>query len=359
MGFNRILNQEAVKDILKRAVSSQRLAHAYLFVGPEGVGKDAMAIEFAKLVNCLNASSEPCDQCVNCRQIQALTYPGVKLVFATPAKISDGEWLKIVQRKANDPYQPLTYSSTSSILIDRIRELRKEAGVRTFEGKYRIAIISEAERMTQEAANALLKLLEEPPEGYILILTSARPNQLLPTIISRCQLVKFSPIPESEIIRGLIERGVESTQARVIARLAMGNFRKAIYLTQEDYQEYRKLALELIFTGIRNDPLAKLDFIETLTRSKDRGKLKEILQISLLWLRDAYFILQNQIEQSELTQYLYNYDRCDEVQKLAQLCEKINLEKTISAVEKSIDLVEKNVYINLVLITLVNQFSQN
>ena len=361
MGFDRILDQAAVKDVLRRSAIRQRLAHAYLFTGPEGVGKDAMAIELAKLVNCTNdsSSSEPCEQCSDCRQIQTLTHPDVSLVFAAPAKIKEDEWIKLVQQKANDPYQPLTYSPTSSILIERIRELRKEAGFRAYKGKYRVIIISEAERMTQEAANALLRLLEEPPERYILILTSARPNQLLPTIISRCQLIKFSPIPETEIVRGLVERGIESSQAQVIARLAMGNFRKAVQLTQEDYQEYRKLALELIVIGIGDDPLAKLDFVKKLTIGRDRGKVKEILQIALLWLRDAYFVGQDQIGQSDLRKHLYNYDRWDEVQKLAQLCQRVNLEKTITATEKSIDLVEKNVYINLVLITLLNQFSQN
>lgn len=356
--FSKIIGQEKIKTLLEKAIKDKRIPNAYLFYGPEGTGKDAMAVEFGKAINCSSEEKIPCEECKNCRLIGQLVHPDFKFVFAAPAKIKEEDIIKHLKEQANNHYARSAYSETAGILIDQIRELKKISAMTLYMGKHRIFIISEADRLNAEAGNSLLKLLEEPPDHLILILTTVRLDKLLPTIISRCQVIKFSPLSEKSIAAKLGETGIEVERAKVTARLAMGNYRKALTLQEDDYQLIRDQAWKLLLSAQVDDDIKKLDLITEISVGKDRGQIKEFFLLSLLWLRDLLvFYAQNKDSPNKKT--LFNGDKLEKLEQLSKLYNDINLEKTITETENFIDLIDKNVYINLILINYVNCLFNN
>ena len=347
--FSGVIGQDKVKFLLERAIINERVNKAYLFYGPQGAGKDAMAIEFGKALNCTSNDFIPCQTCNNCRLFDQLTHPDLKFLFAAPSKLKEADYIDHVKKKAENYYFRSAYSEMAGILIDQIRELKKIATMKLYKGKSRIFIISEADRMTIEASNSLLKLLEEPPEYLILILTTSRLDKLLPTITSRCQVVKFSPLSEESIQKNLLKNNIELQQANVISRLSMGNFQKAQQLLGDDHQFLREQSWILLMCSQSKDELKKLDIIDEIAVGKDRGQIKELFLSTLLWLRDVQ-VLQIQKANGSGDNILYNEDQIEKLEQLNKAFNGINLEKTITETENSIDLVEKNVYINLILI---------
>ncbi len=358
MSFDRIIGQKNVKEMIRKILNTGRLSKSYIFYGPEGVGKDAMAIEFAKAINCLSKTTVPCDVCSNCRQFGALTHPDFRLIYPTSSKEQEKDFSQKLKLKAKDPYFPLAKNSMAKILIDNTRELKQFVSLKIYSANYRVILISEADRMTEQAANSILKLLEEPPEKTVLILTTSRLNQLLPTIISRCQIIKFSPLSANDIRAKLVRRGIDDAQAEVVSRLAQGNFRKAMILLQEDYQALRDLALQSLVVAASSDDVERFSFVEKLASGRNKSLIKDFFLLALLWLRDVLIFQQLRFNNPNWGTVLTNFDRMDDIQKLAILLEDQNLETAISGVEKLIDLIDKNIYINLILIDFMLLFKK-
>ncbi len=355
--FDRVLGQPYAKEILAAIIQNQRLSKAYIFSGPEGVGKDALAIEFAKAINCLQPEGEvPCQTCANCRQFGALSHPDFRVVYPASAKDLEKEGTQRLQKKAKDPYFPLAKDAVAKILIDNMRDVKQFVSLKIHSARHRVILISEADRMNEAASNSILKLLEEPPPQTILILTTSRINQLLPTIVSRCQVVSFGPLQAQDIEEELKRRGVKEDQARVVSRLAEGSFRKAMVLLQEDYNSLRNLAYRALQLAAGNEVVEQLDFVETLSSGRNRSLVKDFLSLALLFLRDVYFLHQLQFENPNWEAVLTNFDRREELEKLAMLLEDKNVAEAITKTEKLIDLVDKNIYINLILIDFMNLF---
>ncbi len=358
MSFDRIIGQTTVKEMLRKILTMGRLSKSYIFHGPEGVGKDAMAIEFAKAINCLDEKTVPCDVCSNCRQFGALTHPDFRLIYPTSSKEQEKDFSQKLRLKAKDPYFPLTKNTLAKILIDNTRQLKQFVSLKIYNAKYRIILISEADRMTEQAANSILKLLEEPPEKTVFILTTSRLNQLLPTIVSRCQLIKFAPLSAGDIQAELVKRGIENARAAVVSRLAQGNFRKAMILLQEDYQSLRDLALQAIIVAASSDDAERFSFVEKLASGKNKSMVKDFFALTILWLRDVFIFHQLRFENPDWGTILTNFDRLEDVQKLSILLADRDLEEAISGLEKLIDLIDKNIYINLILINFMLLFKK-
>jgi len=356
--FNKVIGQEKVKLLLERAIINERINKAYLFYGPQGTGKDAMAIELGKALNCTSNEIVPCQTCNNCRLIGQLTHPDLKFLFAAPAKLKEGDYINHIQKKADNCYLSSAYSEMAGILIDQIRQLKKNATMKLYKGKSRIFIISEADRMTIEASNSLLKLLEEPPEHLILILTTSRLDKLLLTIISRCQVIKFAPLSEESIKMNLIENKIEPNHASVVSRLSMGNLQKAQQLLEENHQQLREQAWILLISSQSKDDLKKLDIIDEIAAGKDRGQIKELFLSALLWLRDVQ-VLQTPKKNGSRGNIFYNEDQIEKLEQLNIAFDGTNLEKAITETENSIDLVGKNVYITLIFINYVSSLFDN
>ncbi|MBT8489611.1 MAG: DNA polymerase III subunit delta', partial [Deltaproteobacteria bacterium] len=171
MSFTTIYGQEKQIELLKRSIETERIAHAYLFYGMQGIGKKTSAIAFAKALNCKKEQSDSCNSCSACIKITRGVHPDVITI--------EPEGLVIK--------------------IKNIREVQNQIKFRPFEGKKRVFIIVDAEKMNSPSANALLKTLEEPNPSNILILLTSRPYQLPETIISRCQKIRFDPIRKDAI----------------------------------------------------------------------------------------------------------------------------------------------------------------
>ena len=178
MAFNQIFGQEKPKQIIKKAVQGNNLAHTYLFYGQESIGKKKVAIELAKSLNCISSiKGDPCDKCISCQKIESRIHPD--FFFVEPLK--------------NTPA-----AREAVIKIEAIRELQRKLAYHPYEGKVKVAVIDDADLMNASAANSFLKTLEEPPSSTILIIISSNPFKLLPTIISRCQTIQFQPLnPEN------------------------------------------------------------------------------------------------------------------------------------------------------------------
>ena len=203
MAWADILGQDVAARLLQTHLASGRVANAYLLVGPDGVGKRRLAREMAKALNCVSTDSRPCDQCRSCGQIERGTHPDVHLLVPGGA--------------------------SSQVKIDHVRTLLSRIALRPFSGTYQVAILDGAEHLTEEAANSLLKALEEPPACTRFLLLTAQVADCLPTVISRCQLIRCHPLPPEVVQRLLIEQqACELRMAPVIAARAGGSVSRAL-----------------------------------------------------------------------------------------------------------------------------------
>ncbi|MFQ6113244.1 MAG: DNA polymerase III subunit delta' [bacterium] len=356
MPFERIIGQHRIKQFFQKALESGRLSHAYLFVGDRGVGKEAMALELAKALFCSSKASKPCQECSDCLRVGKLSHPDVQVIFPSPAKVKEDDQNRISKSIATNPYLREEIWANPSISIERIREVRRVSSYKSLEGKGRVIIIIDAERMTQEASNALLKILEEPPQKMYLLLISSRPNLLLPTITSRCQVIKFDLLTIEEIEEALTERDcIQPDQARLSARLAAGSYRRALELLDEHLQELRDLSLEFFRKSIRNT-FEQIIFVEDFLCSiqRDPKKIKDILALLIVWFRDAMVFLEAHEEKAER---LVNYDQVATLEKFAARFPDADLYGAVQQIEKALALMDRNVQINLILIVLLKKLN--
>jgi len=210
MAFKDVAGNVRIKRILKLALERGRVPNSLIFCGPEGVGKKDMALTLAKALNCLNPASDACDACDSCAAVDKGTHPDVMIIAAEKQEIK----------------------------IEQIRLLKDLATLRPMTGRKRVFIVEDAETMSDAAAGALLKVLEEPPPHAHIVLVTASPFLLFPTIRSRCQTLAFAAVAREEIEEILLERDFDREQARILALLVDGNLERALEL---DWGEVREL----------------------------------------------------------------------------------------------------------------------
>ncbi|MGA9116719.1 MAG: DNA polymerase III subunit delta' [Bacteroidota bacterium] len=356
----RVLGQERVKALLGSALRSGRLAHSYLFHGPEGVGKDAMALELGRVLHCAGGTMEACGECPSCIALDTMQHPDILLVTALPVGRNEESWdpplekltppdLAAVQeeyrRKGANPYHRVAVPRATVIKINSIREIRRQASLSTLDGKRRVVIISHAEEMGAEAENTLLKTLEEPFARTMLILTTAHRDALLPTIISRCQTVRFDPIPDLVIARALGERTpLNPAEALLLARLSGGSFARALELTEEDVARLRNEVAPFVRAVLWTDIPGLVRLIEGLSGGRDRRKVARFLEFLLAWFRDALVLSHGGA--------ILSGDQEEDLKKFVENFGGADLAGIIPEVERAIFLLERNVYIKLVLLHL-------
>ncbi|MBI4549249.1 MAG: DNA polymerase III subunit delta' [Ignavibacteriae bacterium] len=361
MSWSSIVGQDQVKRILRASIERGRVAHAYLFTGPEGVGKDAMAIELAKVLNCERGRSEACDTCSSCQKIHILQHPNVPLVFALPVgknekygdppleKLGDEEIAFIQEQlrlKAENTYHEIIISKAKNIKINSIREIRRESVLTSYSKGKKVFIIIEAEKMSDDAANALLKTLEEPHEDTVLILTTSYPDRLLPTIVSRCQYIQFSYLREDELCHALQERdNLPVNQAQDIARLANGNYARALQWIYSSLQVHRNEAVEFLRTVLHRSRAELLREIERIVAEYEKQELEQFLSLLQGWIRDAMIVQEGKSD-------TVNVDETNAIRKFVAHYSHLDYSQAIAVVDRAISLLSKNVYIPLVLLNL-------
>ena len=252
-----------------------------------------------------------------------------------------------LRSKAENPYHRIAVPKANFIKINSVRNLRREASLSSFEGGKRVFIISNAEEMNPEASNSLLKTLEEPSSDSVFILTTAKKEQLLPTILSRCQLVQFDPLSEEELQEALISRnGVDAVQAALVARLANGSYTDAQEMLSIDLVEQRQQAVHFLrlVLGSQKIPLA-LE-VERIAGLGDRDAVERWMKLLGVWLRDA-MVLREQGEAG-----LLNRDHLNDLNSFNQKFPEAHLVQALETVEGSIALVGKNGYLPLIVTSL-------
>ncbi len=367
MSWDAIVGQKRAKSTVRSALRVGRIPHAWLFTGLEGVGKDAVAIEVARVLRCENPQEEgtaACDACRGCITAGALRNPNVRFVFALPTgkgedsrgdspliKLGDAELSTVQEQtaiKGNDPYHNVTIPKAQQIKISSIREIRRDAIFAASEPGWRIVIISEADLMGEEAANAFLKTLEEPSPQTLLILTSSHRERLLPTILSRCQEIRFDQLNEDEIADALRARnGLDKTTAALTAKLAGGSFSRGLELASGDLNQTRHDVVTFLRAALRRSPLALHGEVERLTSKVDRSRAERTLVLLAQWLRD---VLTMRLTGSD--RFVVNADQIPDIQSFNTKFADASLERMITLVEQSIRQVRYNAQIPLVFTVL-------
>ncbi|MDU2063852.1 MAG: DNA polymerase III subunit delta' [Sporomusaceae bacterium] len=246
MDWNSIIGHEREIAVLRKVLRQQAVAHALLFDGPVGIGKARIAAVLAKTLLCESDQDEPCGHCLSCRAFAAENHP---------------DFIQVIP-------------AGSSIKIDQIRQLQQEAALSPRFGQRRVFLIDEAEKMTQQAQNSLLKILEEPPGSITFILVAQDLSLLLETIFSRCQRFHFSVISKSLLEAALCQEGWSRSEAQLAARLSQGSVRRARELLSQEGRELRRVAadwLKQLFTLPQSKLLAHgealAEALTPLTRS--------------------------------------------------------------------------------------------
>lgn len=350
MGLDKIIGQKRVKEILSRAFRNQRLTHAFLFHGPEGVGKEAAALELAKMILCTHPDAAPCGDCSQCHKVAGLNHSDVMYIFPAMKSTKTEEEREVLDSVVADPYFRYRPWAAPTISIDKIRELRRVSAIKSFEGRGRVIIIAEAEKMTTEASNAVLKILEEPSNKMTLILTALNKESLLPTIISRCQEIKFSYLSDTEIEQALLLRSqVPAGQASFLARIAFGSYRRALEWLHEDVMAKREKVVELLRDALVKDDLALLNLTDQLIEAKDKNYVKNMLSLTLIWLRDVMMLHHLQQQSPE---FLINSDQKETLIRFLKAFRAIDFEPVIIEIETAIENIDRNIQLNLVLLAL-------
>jgi DNA polymerase-3 subunit delta' len=258
--FRDILGQERVISHLKTAMAKGRLSHAYLFLGPEGVGKASVARALAAALNCAQprADGDACGECPSCRRLAAGTNPDFLVIGPT---------------------------ESLQIRIGQIRDFRRVTTYPPFGGGWRVALIKPAEALNEEAANALLKTLEEPPDRHVLVLTALGEADLLPTVVSRCHKLAFAPLPAPLVARELMKRrGLTPARAALLAALSGGSLGRALNLDPEELLAQRRQVLADLARLAEGSAAGVLDWAQRL--AKNRAELDSFLLMAQLWYRD-------------------------------------------------------------------------
>ena len=242
MAFDSVIGHSRLRELLSRAVTHRRLPPALLFSGPAGVGKRTLALAAGRALLCDRDAGDACEACPPCRRAGRGLHPDALLVEP------DG----------------------ASIKIEQVREAVREIAGRPFEGRARVLVFDEAHLLTEQAQNALLKSLEEPPATSHVFLVTASPQALLPTIRSRCQMLRFSPLPQSRLETHLRDRcGLSADEARLRAALSGGSLGVALAFESEAWRDLRVELLEILEKLDRAGALGRMDAAERLAEMDD------------------------------------------------------------------------------------------
>ncbi len=259
--FQNITGLKYVKSYLQKAIELDRISHAYIFSADQGCGKRTMAMAFAKALQCERQELDACGECTSCRQAESNNHPDIIWV---------------------------THEKPNTISIDEIREqVNRTVPVKPYRGKYKIYIIPDAQMMTLQAQNAILKTIEEPPEYVVILLLTSNETQLLPTIHSRCVMLRFRPI-KTELVKNYLMEHFEipDYKADICAAFGQGNIGKAIRLaTDEKFEAMKDEALALVKSckDMRIPDL--IDSMKQLTEYKIN--IDDYLDFVMVWYRDV------------------------------------------------------------------------
>jgi DNA polymerase-3 subunit delta' len=307
-----LLGHEWAVDMLRQHVARDTARHAYLFAGPPGVGRRTLALRFAQALNCAQTIEPgiPCGKCRDCKQIEAMQHPDLTIIQAD----SEGGTLK----------------------VDQVREARRSLTLKPYQSKYRVAIFLRFQEANDNAANALLKVLEEAPSYAVLILTADNPEAVLPTILSRCEVLRLRPVPVEIVGSFLKEKGADEESARLISHISGGRPGYALRLMQDSSAlEFRAEKLADLQTLLPASRVEKFSYAEKL--SKDKELMRRVLTIWISFWRDVL------LRVGGASTPVANADQAQEIEFLAGLVSLSDVRRVVADLEKALERLDANV----------------
>ena len=319
-----VLGHDWAVEMLQQHVANANLRHAYLATGPAGVGRRLLAIRLAQSLNCPNplAPGVPCRVCRTCKQFEAGQHADLLVIKKLPDK--------------------------KEINVEQIREVSKFLSLKPYMAAYKIVMIINFENSTANAQNALLKTLEEAPGFAILLLTAESAEQMLPTIVSRCEILRLRPPRLDEVADFLVSRGVEREQADLCAHLAGGRPGYALNLSTDDHSlKFRADKLNDLKSLLAERLHERIHYTEKL--AKDKDSFRQTLFIWLSFWRDVL------LKSSGAAVALTNIDRIEDIETLSYSIDLPSARLITTALEKAIDRLDNNVNARLLAeVTLID-----
>lgn len=259
---------------LQSALAGDSLHHAYLFAGPDGVGKELAAIGLAQALACEKKPLVGCGECSACRRIAKRNHPDVTWLMSEDEQVSRG----LAGRSDFD------HTPSREIRVEQIRQLQERLSFRALEAPRKVVIVASAQVMNPQAQNAFLKTLEEPPSATVLVLLASAPDKLLPTIRSRCSRVQFGPLPIEQVAAMLTAQGkLSEAQAQLVAIMAGGSLSRALELDAKALEQ-RKQVIERFEALVREDSRPWLQFADDYGDSRETAE--DCLRVLGVWLHD-------------------------------------------------------------------------
>ena len=307
-----LIGHEWAVDMLKKHVVNGTTRHAYLFCGPPGLGRRTLALRFAQALNCTTPSEAgiPCGTCRDCKGIQAMQHADLSVIQAE----SEGGTMK----------------------VDQIRDMRKTMILKPYMSRFRVAIFLRFHEANDNAANALLKTLEEAPSYAVLILTADTPEQLLPTIVSRCEVLRLRSSSINDVKKDLESRSVDGERARLVAHISGGRPGYARRLTEEDsLLDAREERLNEMLTLLSATRVEKFSYADKLARDKD--SMRQAITFWLSYWRDVM------LRTAQAETALVNVDRNMEIEDLAGKMDLSSSRKVVINLEDTLEKIDRNV----------------
>ncbi|MBT9774998.1 DNA polymerase III subunit delta' [Clostridium sp. MCC353] len=327
-GFGDILGHDMIKEHFKKAIEAHKVSHAYILTGEAGMGRKSLANAFAMTLLCEKGKIEPCMECHACKQVMTGNHPDLVYV---------------------------THEKPNSIGVDDIREqINDTIMIRPYSSYYKIYIVDNAEKMTVQAQNALLKTMEEPPSYAVILLLTTNQESFLPTILSRCVQLKLKPLQDYVVKQYLMESvGIPEAEADVYAAFARGNLGKAIHLAEsEDFRVMYDNVLYLLKNIKKMDISELLDYIKRL--KEDNQDIYECLDLMQLWYRDV--LMFKTTKDINLLIFKNEYGTINE---MSQKSSYEGMDRIIKAVDKARIRLDANVNMELAMELMLLTMKEN
>lgn len=361
MLFSQIIGHEDIKERLIQGVAKNRIAHAQLFVGPEGCGKLAMAIAYAQYINCTDKKgNDSCGECPSCKKYKSLSHPDLHFIFPTTTNKtikkdpeSDlflNEWRDYLlscnaYASLPDWYDHIEIENKQgAINVRDASTIMRKLNLKAFEAEYKVTIIWMAEKLNVQAANKLLKLLEEPPEKTLFILVAENPKELLQTVLSRTVPLEIPKIDSESMRRAIVrELQCDDSQANHIAKISDGNWIVATHYNEENayfqcFQKWMRYCFKFSAPEI-------IDFIANEIKPLGREKQKEFYMFGLHIFHNALLLNNHAVEGLNLLE-----DERAFLNNFAPFVSNNNIELISRLFEESINQIERNANISLVML---------
>ena len=328
VGFQSIIGQEQIKEHLQNAISTGKVSHAYILNGEKSSGKEFIAKVFAMTLQCEKGGTEPCNECRSCKQTLSKNQPDIIYV---------------------------SHEKPNTISVDDIRaQINNDVAIKPYSSKYKVYIINEAEKMTTQAQNAILKTLEEPPAYAVILLLVSNVNTLLSTILSRCVVLNMKPVRDELVKKYLMEElQIPDYKADVCVAFARGNVGKAKLLaSSEEFENVKSEALSLL------KYIKDMEIQEIVAAIKKIGEYKlevnDYLDIMSIWYRDVLlFKATNDVN------HLIFREEIQSIRKVAARSSYEGIERVIRALDKAKKRLDANVNFDLAMELLLLEIQEN